>query len=138
MFKQDRISQLIRFAVVGGLVAAVQSGLIWFFYSVAGFGARTSFWAGYFPAVALHFCLTKWWTFGCQRREFGQVIRYILAAAISAVVQFGIFNAALHWITGNPNIAYVIAAALGVALSYFMMRRKVFPVDVAARLKSAV
>jgi putative flippase GtrA len=132
MFKQGRIRQLIRFAVVGGLVAGVQTGLIWLFYSVLGWGARTSFWAGYFPAVALHFCLTKWWTFGYQRREFGQVIRYLTAAAISAVVQFIIFNAALLWITPHPNVANVISAILGMGLSYFMMQRKVFPVQAAA------
>jgi len=127
MPKQDLILKLARFAVVGALVAGVHSLLIWYFHSVAGLGPRTSFWAGYFPAVTTHFCLTKWWTFRCQRRDLLRQLRnYGVAAAIAAAVQFAIYHTALLFVTPNPNLAYLIAAAAGMALSFVLMQRKVF------------
>ena len=127
MAKQDTIRTLIRFGCVGGLVAGVHSGLIWYFYHDAGLGARASYWAGYFPAVTLHFCLTKWWTFRCTRRDLGrQVARYAVVAAVAAAVQFAIYHATLLWITSSPNFAYVIAAVVQMGLSFALMRQSVF------------
>jgi putative flippase GtrA len=127
MFKQDTIRTLLRFGLVGGVVALVHSGLIWYFYRVAGLGARASFWAGYFPAVTLHFCLTKWWTFRCARRDLlRQVSRYAVVAAITSSVQFGIYHFVLLWVTAIPNLAYVISAALGMGFSFVLMQQKVF------------
>jgi putative flippase GtrA len=129
MPKQDTIRTLVRFGCVGGLVAVVHSILIWYFFHVAGLGARPSFWAGYFPAVALHFCLTKWWTFRCARRDLArQVLRYLFVAALAAVVQFGVYHGALTWVTRDPNVAYVIAAILQMGLGFVLMRQKVFQV----------
>jgi putative flippase GtrA len=127
MPKQDTIRTLIRFGLVGGIVALVHSGLIWYFFHVAGMGARSSYWAGYFPAVTLHFCLTKWWTFRCARRDLvRQIIRYAVVAAVTAVIQFGIYHAALLWITRTPNLAYVIAAVVQMGVSFVLMRQGVF------------
>ena len=127
MPKQDLILKLARFAAVGGLVAGVHSLLIWYFHSVAGLGPRTSFWAGYFPAVTTHFCLTKWWTFRCQRRDLiRQLGRYGLAAVMSAGVQFTVYHTALVLVTANANLAYLIAAAVGMGLSFGLMQWGVF------------
>lgn len=127
MFKQDTIRTLARFGLVGGLVAAVHSGLIWYFYHQGGLGARSSYWAGYFPAIALHFSLTKWWTFRCARRDLvRQVSTYGLVAAVTAVVQFGVYHATLLWVTGVPNVAYIIAAIVQMGLSFVLMRHTVF------------
>lgn len=127
MPKQDLIHKLARFAVVGALVAGVHSLLIWYFHSVIGWGPRTSFWAGYFPAVTTHFCLTKWWTFRCQRRDLvRQVGHYLLAAAVSAAVQFTVYHTSLILVTTNANVAYLIAAVVGMGLSFALMRWKVF------------
>jgi putative flippase GtrA len=127
MLKQDTIRTLARFGLVGGLVAAVHSVLIWFFCHQAGLGARASYWAGYFPAVTLHFCLTKWWTFRCARRDLTrQVVRYALVAAVTATVQFAVYHATLLWLTTIPNIAYVIAAIIQMGLSFVLMRQAVF------------
>ena len=127
MLKQDTIRTLLRFAVVGGAVALVHSGLIWYFFHVVGLGARSSYWAGYFPAIALHFCLTKWWTFRCARRDLArQFLRYAAVAAVTALIQFGIYHAALLWITRIPNAAYVIAAVVQMGVSFVLMRQRVF------------
>jgi putative flippase GtrA len=127
MPKQDLILKLARFAVVGLLVAGVHSLLIWYFHSVVGLGPRTSFWAGYFPAVTTHFCLTKWWTFRCQRRDLiRQLGSYAMAAAVSAGVQFTVYHTALLFVTTNANLAYLIAAAVGMGLSFVLMQWKVF------------
>ncbi len=127
MPKQDLILKLLRFAAVGGLVAGIHSLLIWYFHTVLGWGPRTSFWAGYFPAVTTHFCLTKWWTFRCQRRDMmRQIVNYGMAAAVAAGVQFGVYHTALELVTPNPNLAYLIAAVVGMGLSFLLMQWRVF------------
>jgi putative flippase GtrA len=127
MPKQDLIHKLARFAVVGALVAGVHSLLIWYFHNVVQWGPRTSYWAGYFPAVATHFCLTKWWTFRCQRRDLlRQLGHYAMAAAVAAAMQFAVYHVALVLITANANLAYLIAAAVGMGLSFLLMQWKVF------------
>lgn len=127
MPKQDTIRTLIRFGIVGGAVALLHSLLIWYFYHAWGWGARASFWAGYFPAVTLHFCLTKWWTFRCARRDLArQLIRYAIVGAITSSIQFGIYHLVLLSVTANPNLAYVASAVLGMGVSFVLMRQKVF------------
>jgi putative flippase GtrA len=127
MPKQDLILKLARFAAVGTLVAGVHSLLIWYFHRVAGLGPRTSFWAGYLPAVTTHFSLTKWWTFRCPRRDLlRQLGHYALAAALAAAVQFAVYHTALVLVTANANLAYLIAAAVGMGLSFALMQWKVF------------
>ncbi|MEO7412982.1 MAG: GtrA family protein [Opitutaceae bacterium] len=138
MVKQDTIRTLVRFGLVGGGVALVHSGLIWYFYHQAGFGARASYWIGYPPAVTLHFVLTKWWTFRCARRDLvRQMIRYALVALIAGAVQFGIYHLALMGVTSLPNLAYVIAAAVQMGLSFALMRQKVFGAAVAPEAEPA-
>jgi putative flippase GtrA len=130
---------LIRFGLVGGAVALVHSGLIWFFFHVVEIGARTSYWAGYFPAITLHFCLTKWWTFRCARRDLArQILRYGVVAAVTAVIQFGVYHAALIWITRIPNLAYVIAAVVQMGVGFVLMRQGVFRVSASMEELEAV
>lgn len=138
MSKQDTIRTLLRFAFVGGGVALVHSGLIWYFYHRAGLGARASYWIGYFPAVMLHFALTKWWTFRCARRDLArQIVRYAFVAAVAGSVQFGVYHLALMWVTSVPNFAYIIAAAVQMGLSFALMRRKVFDAPAAPEAERA-
>jgi putative flippase GtrA len=130
MLKQDMIRRLIRYALVGGLVAALQTSLIWYFYTVVGLGARTSFWAGYFPAVVLHFSLTKWWTFRCARRDLlRQLSQYGLVAATGVSIQFGIYHLLLQHTAAKPVAAYLIAVALSTSVTFILMRTRVFPAE---------
>jgi len=127
MLKQDSILKLLRFATVGALVAGVHSLLIWYFHTVIGLGPRASFWAGYFPAGTVHFCLTKWWTFRCHRRDLmRQLTHYVMAAALGVSVQFMVYHAALVLVTANANLAYLISAAMGMGISFLLMQWKVF------------
>lgn len=127
MLKQELILKLARFALVGTLVAGVHSLLIWYFHGHVGLGPRTSYWAGYFPAITVHFCLTKWWTFRCQRRDLvRQLVRYALAAALGSAVQFAAYHTALVLVTANPNLAYLIAAGVSMGLSFVLMQWQVF------------
>lgn len=130
MSKQDLIPKLARFATVGALVAGVHSLLIWYFHTVAGLGPRTSFWLGYFPAVTTHFCLTKWWTFRCPRRDLlRQLGHYAMVAALVAAVQFAAYHTALVLVTTNANLAYVIAAAVAMGISFALLQWKVFAAE---------
>jgi putative flippase GtrA len=138
MLKQDTIQALARFGLVGGAVTLVNFGLLSCFYSVLGWGPRTSFWAAYFPGALLHFCLTKWWTFrsasGDVRR---QLIGYFAVAGIAVAVQFGAYHFALRWVTHRPQAAYIIAAGAQMGLSFLLMRQKVFNSPRATESKPA-
>lgn len=125
--KPELMRQLIRFAVVGALVAGVHSLLIWLFTRGLGWGPRASFWAGYFPAVSAHFALTKWWTFKCTRSDMLRQLRdYAIASALSAALQFISYHFSLVFVTSNANLAYLIAAVVGMGLSFVLMQRRVF------------
>ena len=56
-----------------------------------------------------------------------------MAAALSAGVQFTVYHTALVLVTANANLAYLIAAAVGMGLSFGLMQWKVFGTEPVAR-----
>jgi len=123
--KPELIQRLIRFAVVGVIVMVFFMGLNWLFGR--WWSPTTAFLVAYPPAVALHFCLNKWWTFGCARSDMGrQVTEYLVMVAVTFVVQYGFFWLAHNW-CGLPGwVAAGVANAAQMALSFVIMQRKVF------------
>jgi len=123
--KPELVRRLIRFGVVGGGVAVFFMGLNKFF------GLWTGTWPAYFlsypPALALHYSLNKWWTFGCERTDTArQVSEYLVMVGITFVVQSGFFWLAhdrlglAGWLSaGFANVAQM-------ALSFVLMQRRVF------------
>ena len=130
MFKQELILKLVRFGTVGLAAAALQFALVWYFSSQLGWSTRVSYWAGYFPALTLHFCLTKWWTFRNKRKKelWSQLGRYAVATAISAAFQYVIYNYSLEFLTPLPQYATMVGTAAGMVLSFGLMKWGVFEV----------
>lgn len=123
--KPELVRHVVRFAIVGGVVMLFFMGLNWLFGQWAG--PTVAFLLAYPPALALHYSLNKWWTFGCERTDTAkQVSEYLGMVAITFVVQYVFFWLANH-VLGLPGwLAAGIANAAQMALTFVIMRRRVF------------
>lgn len=123
--KPELVRHVIRFAIVGGAVMVFFMALNWLFGHWAG--PTVAFLLAYPPALALHYSLNKWWTFGCERTDTAkQVSEYLAMVAITFVVQYAFFWLA-NQVLGLPGwCAAGIANAAQMALTFVIMRRRVF------------
>lgn len=123
--KPELVRHVIRFAIVGGVVMVFFMALNWLFGRWAG--PTVAFLLAYPPALALHYSLNKWWTFGCERTDTAkQVSEYLAMVAITFVVQYAFFWLA-NQVLGLPGwCAAGIANAAQMALTFVIMRRRVF------------
>ena len=123
--KPELVRRLLRFAVVGGTVMVFFMGLNWLFGRWAG--ATAAFLLAYPPALALHYSLNKWWTFGCERTDHArQVYEYLVMVAVTFVVQYAFFWLANGWF-GLPGwLSAGIANAAQMVLTFVIMQRRVF------------
>lgn len=119
------LKRLVRFAVVGLLVMGFFMGLNWVFGHWVS--PTAAFLLAYPPALALHYSLNKWWTFGCARTDTTrQVSEYLLMVAVTFVVQYAFFWAA-HDLMGLPGwLSAGVGNAGQMALSFVIMQRRVF------------
>lgn len=125
MLKSIPIKRLVRFATVGLVVMAWFMGLNW---ALARWASPTgAFLLAYPPALALHYSLNKWWTFGCERTDHArQVSEYLVMVAVTFVVQYAFF-----WLVHDRLglvgwLAAGVANAAQMALSFVIMQRRVF------------
>lgn len=123
--KPELVRRVARFAVVGATVMLVFTGLNWLFGRWVS--ATVAFLLAYPPAVALHFCLNKWWTFGCERTDTTkQVGEYLAMVALTFVVQYAFFWLA-HHVVGLPGwLSAGFANAAQMVLTFLIMQRRVF------------
>ena len=125
MFKQELILRVLRFAIVGGGVTTVFMGLNWLF--APKLGAEGAYLAAYPLAVALHFCLNKWWTFedqGTVKKK--QAAQYLALMLVAFLIQTAVFKALLHYTSTASWLASGIATVAQMALSFLVMQRRVF------------
>lgn len=117
--------KLIRFGVVGLTVMGVFMALNWWLAPMLG--RQAGFIVAYIPAVALHFCLNKFWTFGCVRRDAArQVSEYVFMVVVTFLIQWSVFTA-LGAITVWPSWLNAGTANVAqMAVSFLMMQRRVF------------
>ena len=125
MLRSEMLPRLIRFAVVGigvmltfmALNAALEPHL----------GKQGAFLAAYPPAVALHFCLNKWWTFGCRRTDaVRQVSEYVVMVLVTFAVQWVVFTGVLFLFPVPSWLAAGIANVTQMVITFVVMQRKVF------------
>ncbi|HVT72514.1 MAG TPA: GtrA family protein [Lacunisphaera sp.] len=123
--KPELVRRLLRFAIVGATVMVFFMALNWLFGRAVG--PTAAFLLAYPPALALHYSLNKWWTFGSARTDTArQVSEYLVMVLVTFVVQYVIF-----WLSnrqlGLPGwIAAGIANAAQMALTFLFMQWRVF------------
>lgn len=117
--------KIVRFATVGGTVMLVFMGLNKLFADL--WGKQVGFLVAYPPAVGLHFCLNKWWTFGCKRSDsVRQFSEYAIMVAVTFVIQWAVFSALVTWTTMPSWLAAGIANAVQMIVTFVVMSRRIF------------
>lgn len=125
MFKQELLLQVARFALVGGTVTAAFMGLNKLFGP--RLGKNGAFFAAYPPAVALHFCLNKWWTFGSDGTTTArQGFHYLLLMVSAFAIQWGAFQLLTRYTRMRPWLASGAATAAQMVIAFVAMRAWIF------------
>jgi putative flippase GtrA len=125
MFKPELIRRILRFGVVGGIVTGSFMGLNWWF--ARWLGADLAFLAAYPPAVGLHFCLNKWWTFSDQSAvKSKQVSEYVVLMVAAFLIQAAVFKTLTHFTPMPGWLASGVATVAQMALSFVLMHRRIF------------
>ena len=126
MLPRALLYRLLRFGIVGGGVTLVFMGLNWWF--ARWLSADLAYLAAYPLAVALHFCLNKWWTFGDQGAvRTRQVSEYLAMMLVAFLIQTAVFKILTHFTTLAPWMASGVATVAQMALAFLFMHRRVFP-----------
>lgn len=118
-------NKLFRFCLVGGLVALADFSLIWLFVHVLPrLGAVA---VAYLLAIALHFCLNRWWVFAAtENPAASQLKRYVLAVAACWLCTIGVTAFSLATVTDNVFLAKTAAIPPATLLGFLLMRHYVF------------
>lgn len=125
MFKPELLQRVLRFGIVGLVVMLVFMGLNWTF--AHWLAADWAFLAAYPLSLALHFCLSKWWTFGSARRTSGrQVGEYLVMVGVTFLVQAAVFKAVTHFTPLAPWLAAGVANVAQMAITFLAMQRRIF------------
>jgi putative flippase GtrA len=125
MRKRPTVFQIMRFSVVGGGVMLFFVFLNWLFGKVLP--PQAAFLVSYPPAVALHFALNKWWTFGCQRTDTGRQIRdYAVMVVVTFLIQWVVFTGLESWTRMAAWAAAGLANAAQMIITFLAMQRRIF------------
>lgn len=125
MLNSILVKRLVRFAVVGGTVAGLFTGLVYLLTTPLGLWG--AYLVAYPPAVGLHYSLNKWWTFGCTRTDtVRQVSEYLVMVGVTFVVQSFIFWLAASKF-GLPGwLSAGVANVVQAILTYMAMQFRIF------------
>jgi putative flippase GtrA len=117
--------KLLRFAAVGVVVAAVFMGLNWVLGPAVG--KQAAFLLSYPPALAVHFCLNKWWTFSSREAVTGrQVGEYLAMVAVTFLLQWAVFTALSRWTRLPAWLEAGLANVAQTAISFLFMQARIF------------
>ena len=125
MVNRALVIRLLRFAAVGVIVAGVFMGLNWLL--APHVGKQVAFLLSYPPALAVHFCLNKWWTFDCQttvsRQQLGE---YLAMVAVTFALQWAVFTALARWTHLPSWLEAGLANVAQTAISFTFMQVRIF------------
>lgn len=125
MLSRSLVRRLVRFVVVGVIVAGIFMGLNWAWGHLVG--RQVAFLLSYPPALGVHFCLNKWWTFGNQQSVTGrQVGEYLVMVGITFSLQWIVFTALARWTTFPAWLEAGLANVAQTAISYLFMQARIF------------
>ncbi len=125
MLNQERIHRLVRFCVVGGIVAVVDFGTVWLLSHLLR--PLTAVSIGYFIGVTCHFLLNKFWVFQCQRSDYvRQLMQYLTVVLTSWLTTVIVVHFCLSTLTSNVLIAKLFAVPPATLVAFVLMQFFVF------------
>ena len=119
------LGKAMKFCVVGVLVCGVDFAAIWLLKQLLP--RLTAVSIAYFIAVAMHFCLNKWWVFGTRTNlHASELARYVATVLACWLCTMAVVFLALQFITGDIYLAKAVAIPPTTVLGFLLMRAFVF------------
>ena len=110
------------------MVAALNFSALWLL--VHFFDPRVSFSIAFVFALGAHFTLSKYWTFRNRSAAWRrQVPQYLFTAAVSYLIQFGVFQSAMSFFGLRVLTANLAAVLVGAGVGFLLMHAWVFAPD---------
>ncbi|MBV9276035.1 MAG: GtrA family protein [Verrucomicrobia bacterium] len=125
MSNQERISQLLRFFVVGGSVAIIDLATVWLTSHLLPALLAVSL--GYVTGVSCHFLLNKFWVFKCGSRQYRrQVTLYLLHVALYWLMTMLLVSLVLSVSAANVVVARMISIPPMTLFTFCFLRFLIF------------
>lgn len=117
----------IKFFLIGGFVALLDTSLTWFFIKILNFKINYGVTLSYFLSVSTHFTLNNLITFRDSKAHIiKKIIGYIYVIMINYVLTLIIVNLTLKFITNQIVVAKILSIATTFFTSFFGMKYFVF------------
>lgn len=112
----------------GVTVAALNFVSLWILLHF--FGPRVSFSIAFLIALAVHFTLSKIWTFRDRSAAWGrQILQYLLVAMMSYLIQLSVFQSAMAFLGMRVFGASAVAILVGTIVGFLLMHAWVFSIN---------
>lgn len=115
----SRLSEILRFCIVGGLATAIQYGIYVVFVDAVGVKAVPSTLISYAISFVFNYLLSSYFTFH-KKPSTQNILGFICSHAVNMGMQTGIV-AIFKGIVGN-TLALLPAFAICIPLNYLMVR----------------
>lgn len=119
--KQLFVSREFLFFLVIGVFNTFNGSLFAFLYSMVIPSANLAFVAGYLTSLIIAYFLNTWLAFR-QKPALSKMIRFMISYIPNFLIQnlivFLVYNV-LHW---HQLIAYLLAAAIGVPVTFILLK----------------
>lgn len=116
--RQDKLSQFIRFALVGGIATALHYGI---YYILQHFiPVNVAYTLGYVLSFVANFYLTAFFTFG-RKPSWGKAFGFGGAHLVNYLLHMGLLNLFL-WLGLSPALAPVPVFAIAIPVNFLLVR----------------
>jgi putative flippase GtrA len=120
-------AQLAKFTVVGFLVFGIYVGCFHVFYRIVGLDYKVAVSLWYVVAVACHFLLHRFFTFGAAEQDLvHHTWKYLLMLGLNYGVSLGVVWIAVEVVRISPYFGLVASTGVTAGISFFMMKHFVF------------
>lgn len=126
--RDSRLSQLLRFGMVGGVGFAVDAGVLLALTALGGAPLLMRV-LSFAAAVVVTWALNRRWTFAATEQRGREFLAYLTVQSGGMVVNFAVFAAVLTWTAQTPLIALAAGSALATAVNFTGARIWVFGSD---------
>jgi putative flippase GtrA len=130
-YNADRFcAQGIRYVGVGGFVTVVYVALTTLLSQVLGVPFGVAVTAGYFTAVAVHYCLHRWFVFATDAGYALGMTRQVVQFVALVILQYVLTAASVAFLPellGLPRfVVWIGTVALLVPAAFVIMRSRLF------------
>ena len=123
-FKKIKLKELLRFFVGGGS-AVVTDFVLYRLLVSMGLNLSVSKGVSFMCGASIGFIINKLWTFESKQFSKGEVLRYIILYAVTAVIN-ALVNKVLLTLFGITILAFLCATAVSTILNFLGQKFFVF------------